>query len=158
MESNAIEGVRSEEAISESEEAWEYLKNKDEIDHEAVKKTHGLIMENRQPEIAGRYREEPDEKVWVGNHEGTDPTQVLPEMGRLLQDSPSTHKECLEWHVKFEKIHPFLDGNGRVGRMLYWKQCLDLDVKPHLFTAAKRQSYYKLFQKSAEAPVMTQVE
>ncbi len=51
----------------------------------------------------------------------------------------------MKWHVSFETIHPFPDGNGRIGRMLYLWQCRQIDVEPELWTAEERQQYYSLF-------------
>jgi hypothetical protein len=50
-------------------------------------------------------------------------------------------------HLRFEKIHPFVDGNGRVGRMLYWWLSQLRGKKPNLYTAKNKDKYYKLFQR-----------
>ena len=147
-ESNKIENVHKKDinfdkAMSDSWEAYEYLSSQDEIGHEEVKKVHELILQRLQPEIAGKYREQQN---YIGGHVPPSPSQVTPEMGRLLQDQPESKEEALEWHLRFEKIHPHLDGNGRVGRVIYLVQCENLGVEPELWTYEDRREYYKLFR------------
>jgi len=142
-ESNAIEDVYSDQALEESLEAWEYLKQQNELEHHIVKETHHLIMRNRQPELAGEYR---DVQVYVGDHVPPKPEVVRMKMQELLQVQPETAEEAAQWHISFETIHPFQDGNGRIGRMLYLWHCKQLGVEPELWTADERQEYYKIFQ------------
>lgn len=141
-ESNAIEGVYGDEALRQSLEAWRYLEERDELNHEVVKETHRLIMEKRQPVVAGRYR---DCRVRISGEFPPAPSEVPGLMDDLLDWVPSDGEEAVEWHIRFEKIHPFADGNGRTGRMLYWWQCLELGEEPVLWTAENREKYYDLF-------------
>jgi Fic family protein len=141
-ESNAIEDVYSEQALEESLEAWEYLKQQDELEHHIVKETHHMIMRNRQVDIAGEYR---DVQVYVGDHTPPPPEVVRMKMQELLQVEPETAEEAVKWHISFETIHPFQDGNGRIGRMIYYWHCRQLGVEPELWTADERQKYYEIF-------------
>ncbi|WP_162991624.1 Fic family protein [Halostella salina] len=72
-ESNAIEDVYSDAALEDSFDAWNYLTQQDELTHEVVQEGHRLILTNRQPEIAGQYR---DSQVYVGDHVPPDPAVV----------------------------------------------------------------------------------
>ncbi len=145
-ESNAIEGVFNDAAVQQSLEAWRFLEDQDELSHEVVKETHRLILKNRQPEVAGKYR---DVQVVVGNDRPPAPGRVPGLMSDLLERKPSSGEEAVRWHVEFEKIHPFRDGNGRVGRMMYWWHCRNLETEPVLWKASEREDYYDLFSEEA---------
>ncbi len=115
-ESNAIEDVHDESALDDSVAALEYLQAQETLTHDRLKRTHELIIENRQPRLAGTYRTVP---VYIGDSIPTPSGLVELEMERLLQWEPADPLEVVESHVAFEQIHPFEDGNGRVGRLVY---------------------------------------
>jgi Fic family protein len=140
-ESNKIEGVTDEKAVEKSYEAWGFIAEK-ELTHETVKETHELILENRQPDIAGEYRTTP---VRIGGEIRDNHAVIHDEMEALLDKEPSNAVEAILWHVEFEKIHPFTDGNGRIGRLLYLWHCNKLNEEPVLWRADDRQGYYSLF-------------
>ena len=83
----------------------------------------------------------------VGNIETTDPKQVKAEMKNLLDDynqkENHTFEEIVEFHVKFERIHPFQDGNGRVGRLIAFKECLKNNIVPFIIFDDKKSFYYQ---------------
>lgn len=143
-ESNAIENVYDEAAIEDMFEAWDYLQNQDELTHEVVKGAHERILQNRQPDIAGEYR---TVNVRIGSDIPPRPAAVPGLMGELLERTPETGVEAIQWHVDFEKIHPFADGNGRIGRLLYLWHCQEvLDVPPVMWRADDVAGYYALFE------------
>jgi len=143
-ESNAIENVHDETAVEESVEAWEYLREQSELTHDVVKEAHRLILRNRQPEIAGEYR---DVHVRIGGEVPPHPSAVPDLMEDLLERVPGSGVEAIQWHVDFEGIHPFQDGNGRIGRLLYLWHCREvLDVEPVVWRADDVEGYYALFQ------------
>lgn len=152
-ESNAIEDVHEESAVDESMEAWNYIKEVDELSHEVIQRAHEHIMRNRQPDIAGEYR---NIQVYVGDSMPPPPAAVEYEMERLLNWSPENSLEALEWHIAFEHIHPFADGNGRVGRLIYLWHCTNLKAEPIFWRAEDREGYYDLFQSSVEIEDDTQ--
>ena len=141
-ESNAIENVHSESAIEETLEAWEFLDGRKSLTHTVVQTAHEYIMQNRQPNIAGEYR---NIQVSVGGRMPPPPVIVKSEMDKLLSWVPAEPLEALEWHIAFEHIHPFADGNGRVGRLIYLWQCTELGAEPVFWRAEDRDGYYDLF-------------
>ncbi len=54
-----------------------------------------------------------------------------------------TLDDILEFHVHFELIHPFQDGNGRVGRLIMFKECLRLNITPFIITDDMKLNYYR---------------
>ena len=91
----------------------------------------------------GDYKKQPNE---VGGEITTLPRDVHAEMRRLLTEyengAPKTLEDIVEFHARFEKIHPFQDGNGRVGRLIMFKECLRSGVVPFIIDASIKLLYY----------------
>ena len=83
----------------------------------------------------------------VGGRETAKPKDVPAEMAALLAAYEATpdvgFEEIVRFHVEFERIHPFQDGNGRVGRLIALKECLRYGVTPFLIEDAKKAFYYR---------------
>ena len=82
----------------------------------------------------------------VGEFDTVKPAAVHSEMAHLLEEYGKcghTLEDIAAFHVRFEAIHPFQDGNGRVGRLILLKECLKYDLTPILITENIRQFYYK---------------
>ena len=126
------------------------------IDHAEEKLTEGFIKQlhqllktgtsdSRKDWFAvGEYKRLPNE---VGGRETSLPENVHREMKALLKDY-NTHKShslesILDFHVRFESIHPFQDGNGRVGRLLMFKECLANNHVPFIITDEMKMFYYR---------------
>ena len=92
----------------------------------------------------GNYKKLPNE---VGGMETTLPEDVPGKMKELLEEYNSkevkTLNDILEFHVKFEKIHPFQDGNGRVGRLIMFKECLKCNIVPFIIEDNLKLYYYR---------------
>lgn len=142
-ESNAIESVYGDQALRDSVEAWRYLREQKQLTQEIVRGVHARVLQHRQPDIAGEYR---DVQVYVGDHVPPRPDVVESEIAELLEWVPENAVEAIEWHVRFETVHPFADGNGRVGRLLYLWHCWRLGLEPVMWRAKDKQGYYSLFR------------
>ena len=81
----------------------------------------------------------------VGGSETVRPEDVATEMKALLADynskSEITFDDILNFHVRFELIHPFQDGNGRVGRLIMFKECLKHNIVPFIITEELKMFY-----------------
>ena len=92
----------------------------------------------------GEYKRLPNE---VGGQETTPPEMVTSEIRNLLiwynSVEVKTFKDILEFHYRFECIHPFQDGNGRVGRLLLFKECLKHNIVPFVIDEQLKLYYYR---------------
>lgn len=95
----------------------------------------------------GDYKKVPNE---VGGQETTAPENVAAEMKKLLAEYQAlpakTFDDLLDFHYRFEAIHPFQDGNGRVGRLILFKECLHFGVVPFIITDDLKMFYYRGLQ------------
>ncbi len=92
----------------------------------------------------GNYKKLPNE---VGGQETCLPENVNTEMKKLLTSynniEKKTFEQILEFHKVFESIHPFQDGNGRVGRLLMFKECLANNIVPFIIDEEHKLFYYR---------------
>ncbi len=83
----------------------------------------------------------------VGGHETTKPKDVQTQMQKLLADYNAknvvTLDDVIALHAEFEYIHPFQDGNGRVGRLVTFKECLCHNIIPFIIEDNKKHFYYR---------------
>ena len=117
-----------------------------------VKQLHQMLKtgtsDSRKEWFAvGDYKRLPNE---VGGQETCPPEEVHLQMKELLSDyNHNRHKsfnDILDLHVRFERIHPFQDGNGRVGRLLMFKECLANSIIPFIITDELKMFYYRGLQ------------
>ena len=114
-----------------------------------IKELH-LILKNGTSDsrkdwfAVGDYKKLPNE---VGGMETAAPEDVSEKMKTLLseynQKEEKTFEDILDFHVKFEKIHPFQDGNGRVGRLIMFKECLKYNIVPFIIEDDLKMFYYR---------------
>ena len=92
----------------------------------------------------GDYKKLPNE---VGGMETALPEEVADKMKALLKEynakQEKTFEDILDFHVKFERIHPFQDGNGRVGRLIMFKECLKYNIVPFIIEDNLKLFYYR---------------
>ena len=114
-----------------------------------IKELHRTLKsgtsDSRQPWFAvGAYKKVANE---VGGQATTLPSQVPAAMAKLLKGYTSSPEpdleDLLDFHVCFERIHPFQDGNGRVGRLILFKECLRFGIVPFIIADRHKVSYYR---------------
>ena len=148
IESNLIENETSLIATYDSIDAYRYLEQYDILDKNIILETHRLMMENIDKEVAGKFR---NYKVWVSKRECPDCCAISSLIDAWLYNyndfnKVNTSSKIKKSHIEFEKIHPFGDGNGRIGRLIYLWHFAKNDLKVPIITFAKRSQYYLWFK------------
>jgi hypothetical protein len=150
--SNEIEGIYDPNEDLQSLNAWAYLEQLTTLAHVDIMRVQKIITINQanlSPNQRGWYRGMAGNitNVSVGGRNAPDYSYVEDLMKQWLLDVPEMTP--LTAHIRFEAIHPFVDGNGRTGRMLYWFICKKRGIKPYYYSAdteKDRQHYYRLFE------------
>ena len=130
----------------------EYIRNKPDLqlNVETILLLHRMLLGGINDDIAGRFRTE-NEYVRVGSHVAPAPEHIRGLMKSLLVDYASSDEDyflekIVRFHLEFERIHPFNDGNGRIGRVLIHLQLGKLGYPPLIIrNKGKRDSYYPAF-------------
>lgn len=173
VESNAIESVYLVEAYDDALKAWNYAITLKEMKPDNILEIHRLLMKNIDPVIAGKYR---NHGIWIGMEVkpfisyslfkeelntlcnkmraeidfGAPFRSLNKAKGNKVRDLPVggpalVAKEC---HIEFERIHPFPDGNGRTGRIIYNWHRLKLGLPLHIIHVGDEQyEYYRWFER-----------
>lgn len=121
----------------------------DILSEKFIKKLH-LTLKNGTSDsrkdwfAVGEYKKIPNE---VGGMDTALPEEVADKMKTLLKEynviKEKTLEDILDFHVKFERIHPFQDGNGRVGRLIVFKECLKHNIVPFIIEDNQKLFYYR---------------
>ena len=119
------------------------------LTEKSIKELH-LILKNGTSDsrkewfAVGDYKKMPNE---VGGMDTALPEEVANEMKALLFEynakKEKIFEDILDFHVKFERIHPFQDGNGRVGRLIMFKECLKYHIVPFIIEDDLKMFYYR---------------
>jgi len=124
------------------------------LTEDMIKKFHFILKDGtltdseREWFNVGEYKKK---KNFVGNITTTLPKDVEKDMKQLLDSynkiSEKKLEDIIDFHVKFEHIHPFQDGNGRVGRMIMFRECLYNDIMPFYIEDRNKNFYIRGIKK-----------
>ena len=121
----------------------------DELTEDIVKKLHYILKHDTKDSTLGWFAVGDYKKRAnvVGGSETSKPSEVSKHMKELLVEYNSkeivTIEDIIAFHAEFEHIHPFQDGNGRVGRLIALKECLRHNVIPFIIEDSKKNFYYR---------------
>lgn len=152
-QSNLIENERSALALEDAKKAYMYAKyfNKD-WDINFILKVHKLLMKRLRPDIAGKLR---DCDIWIGGHRKIFVSEALlkqelktwiSEIGKSAYYQTDVDVAINGEHIEFEYIHPFEDGNGRIGRILWQVRRLKCGLPILIIKDEEKYDYYKWFK------------
>lgn len=135
-----------------------------ELTRDVILSLHGMLISNIRDTIAGRFRGE-NEHVRVGDHIAPNPLEVEDRVRRMLIEYHSTNyeniiKRIARFHLTFEHIHPFVDGNGRIGRVLNNYLLIREGFVPINIKFIDRKNYYEAFREfdlSNSTAIMEQI-
>ncbi|RHH09787.1 cell filamentation protein Fic [Coprobacillus sp. AM18-4LB-d2] len=122
---------------------------KTELNEKLIKELHFILKSGTSDSkkdwfAVGDYKKFPNE---VGNMKTPLPEEVDNLMKELLKEYNSkkekTFEDILDFHVQFERIHPFQDGNGRIGRLIMFKECLKYNIVPFIIEDNLKMFYYR---------------
>lgn len=119
------------------------------LNEEIIKELHRILKQGTTESslewfAVGDYKRRPN---MVGGRETAKPQDVARQMKKLLSRYESLNRvefdDIVEFHYQFELIHPFQDGNGRVGRLIALKECLRHGIVPFIIEDSKKLFYYR---------------
>lgn len=139
------------------------VKNKVELSESEILNIHSLVLIDR-PNSKGRYRNVPV-KILGTSAKPVEPYLIKPSMENLLswyndENNLSIIEKIALFHLKFESIHPFVDGNGRTGRLLLNFELMKNGLVPINIKYKDRRKYYdafKLYNESEDSSLMTKL-
>lgn len=135
-----------------------------ELSLEVILSLHKMLISNIRDDIAGRFRKG-DEFVRVGNHIAPNPKEVVERLEKMLVEyNAASHeniiKRIAKLHLAFEYIHPFCDGNGRIGRVLNNYILIREGFVPINIKFIDRKKYYEAFREfnlKGETSIMEEI-
>ena len=125
-----------------------------ELGFDVILSLHKMLMSNIRDEIAGRFRKD-DEYVRVGSHIAPAPKEINPSLEKMFAEYNATSHENIikriaRLHLAFEYLHPFMDGNGRIGRVINNYLLIREGFVPINIKFIDRKKYYDAFKEFDE--------
>jgi Fic family protein len=125
-----------------------------ELDLEVILSLHKMLISNIRDDVAGRFRSD-NEYVRVGSHIAPGPKEVKDRLQRMLAEYNASVRESIikriaRLHLAFEYIHPFVDGNGRIGRVINNYLLIREGFVPINIKFVDRKKYYEAFKEFDE--------
>lgn len=152
-----MEAVGHKEAF---EFVSELVKNNEPISERIIKQIHYLVLADKKDD-RGVYRRIPV-RIMGAKHEPVQPYLIEPKMEQLLCDFSESEEHIVtklaRFHIEFERIHPFIDGNGRTGRLLVNLELMKAGYPPIDIKFADRIAYYSAFDEYHEKHNLSAME
>jgi hypothetical protein len=148
-QSNKIEGIYSKEADDQYWEAWKNLKSIPKLTAWGICSLQAAITAHQDLPVdaRGAFRSRGAYNVSVGGRLCPSHLELDSLMDNWLSKYEYGAEDPIAAHIEYERIHPFLDGNGRSGRAILWLHQLWAKQEPTLFYASEKTwKYYTLFQ------------
>lgn len=160
QQSNLIESEHSSQALDDAVKAWQYLIKKPSLNKGRILHTHRLLMQSRttiEDREKGAFRNGP---VFIGGREAKKHYAISMLLENLLLDierliagvqnmamtSDDAEEAIKQHHIRFEDIHPFFDGNGRMGRIILNWERVQCGLPILVIREEDRHEYYKWFE------------
>lgn len=139
---------------------FKYIDGSQKIDESLILKLHSILM-NGIRQDAGAYRKH-GVRIVGANVPTANYLKIPKLMHWLVEDIGKTRKDIVahaaEIHARFEQIHPFSDGNGRIGRLIMHAMLLRKNLAPAIIKQEKRRFYYLYLQKAQQKNELSQLE
>lgn len=147
-ESNNIEDEWDDDSLAQAIFAWDFIIGEDKLNVSNILKTHKILMNhhNIRPDERGYFRQRP---VFIGGHEAKPhyAIRALIEHWLEIANQPRNEEEIKQDHIDYEAIHPFIDGNGRTGRIFMNWQRIKNGLPVLVIKEKEKFDYYKWFER-----------
>lgn len=144
-ESNATEGVYDSQSLEDAIEAWKFCIEQPKLTTAVILQTHRLLMKNQKiwEDDKGRFR---SIMVYIGGHAALNAVHISGAIQTWCRKMKKLPADWQKMHVEYEAIHPFIDGNGRTGRIFMNWHRARLGLSTLIIKELEKQDYYEWFR------------